>query len=226
MEKIIIADDIRTLIEKKESFLNRSTIRIFTVTSNEEALNIHTAEKINLIITKLDMPEMSSEMFCSVIRKDEELRKVSIIIICANNKSDIERSSRCRANSIITMPINIEILLEKAQQLLNIAKRECYRVLSSVKVNGKYRNKPFFCHLENISASGILLKTDKILAEGDIVKCSFFLPDSIHIITDGEIVRVVRKTTEFDTNQYGIKFSNLPLDSRAAIEAFDRKKIS
>lgn len=37
MGKIIIADDIRTLIEKKESFLNRSTVRIFTVTSNEEA---------------------------------------------------------------------------------------------------------------------------------------------------------------------------------------------
>ncbi len=223
MKKIIVIDDIKSSLKKKESFLNRSNIEIFTATSNEEALNIHKAEKVDLIITNLDMPEMSGEEFCSVIRKSEELCKVSIIIVSSNSKSDIERTSQCRANAFITMPVNPSVLFEKSHRLLNIPRREHYRAPISVKVDGKYESRPFLCHSENISASGMLFITDKILSQGDIIVCSFVLPDSKHIITDAEIIRAVKKITEFDVNQYGIRFSNLAAEARYVIEAFVKK---
>lgn len=225
MKKIVITDDIKALIEKEESFLNRSIFRIFTVTSNEEALSVHRAEKANLIITKLDMPKMSCETFCSVIRNDEGLRTVSIIVVCAGNESAIEKSSKCKANIIIAAPIDRAVLLEKAHQLLNISERESYRVLLGVKASGNYRRTPFLCRSENISASGMLIETDKIFNKGDIITCSFFLPDSTHISTTSEIVRVVEKRDEFDTNQYGIKFYDITPEKRSAIEAFIEKRV-
>lgn len=220
MKKVIIADDIRSLLEKEKSFLDRSNIRILTSVSNKEALNLHRTEKADLIITNFSEPNISGEEFCSLVRESEELRKVSIIIVCSDNKSEMERISQCRANAFITTPINTIALLEKAHQLLNIPKREAYRAPISVSVEGKYENKPFLCYSENVSNSGMLFVTEKILSKGDIILCSFILPNSIHIITNAEIIRVSKKITEFDTNQYGIKFSSLDAKSRLSIKAF------
>lgn len=220
MKKILIPADIKKLIKKQKSFLDRAHLKIFAVTSNEEALDIHCSEKVNLIVTKFDMPGMSSEMFCSIIREDRKLQDVSIILICNNSKADIERSSGCKANAIVTMPMDRAIFLEKAHQLLNISRRESCRIPVSIRINGRHKNRPFLCHLENISSSGMLFETDSNLARGDIMRCSFFLPDSKHITVEGEIVRVDKKEVEFDTNRYGIRFINMTGECRSAIEIF------
>lgn len=223
MKKVIIADEIKSLLEKEKSFLNRSCIRIFTAASNTEILDIHKKEKAELIITRLDVTEMCGEEFCSTIRNDKELCKVSIIIVCSNNKSHTERTSRCRANAFITQPVNPSVLFEKAHQLINIPLRGAYRSPIGIRVDGKYENKPFLCYSENLSTSGMMFETDKILSQGDLILCSFILPDSTHIVANAEIVRIGSKITEFDANQYGIKFSNLNAECISAIEAFIKK---
>jgi len=224
MKKIVIDHEIKSLIEKEKSFLARSSIKLFTANSKEEMLDIHTSKKVDLIITKFDMPAISCEMFCSVIRKDRALRKVSIIILCNNNSPDLEKSSRCNANAVVTIPIDLEALLEKSHQLLHVAKREAYRVMLGLKINGKYREVPFMCYSENISSSGMLIETDKVMAKGDKVICSFFLPDSRHITAEGEVVRIVKKPSEYETNQYGIRFNDISPDLKSALESFIEKR--
>ena len=64
----------------------------------------------------------------------------------------------------------------------------------------------------------MLLETDKPLAKGDTVSCSFFLPNSERIGAEGEIVRVVRKAVR--TFQYGVRFVALLPEYRSAIETF------
>lgn len=218
MRKIIIASGLRPFVEKEKSILKRADFRIFTASSGEEALNIHKAEKADLIIADLDMPVISGDKLCSLIREDEEVKKVSIIIVCTNRKSDLERCVNSGANSYITKPVDPAHLIEKVGTLLNIPERRSYRVLIKVEVKGKFMNVPFFCSSQDLSASGILLETDKPLAKGDTVYCSFFLPNSERVIADGEIVRIVRKALR--TFQYGVKFISLDRDCKAAIEAF------
>ncbi len=220
MKKIIIPADIKKLVKRQKSFLDRSHLKIFTMTSNDEALNIHCAEKADLIIIKFDMPGMSSEIFCSLIREDRKLQDVSIILLCNNSKEDIEKSLKCKANATVTMPIERAIFLEKAHQLLNISRRESCRIPLSIRINGRHKNRPFLCHLENISSSGMLFETDSNLVKGDIMSCSFFLPNSKHIVAEGEIVRVDKKEVEFDANRYGIRFINITGESKFAIEIF------
>jgi two-component system chemotaxis response regulator CheY len=224
MKKILIAKDINGILQQKNSFLQRVDIKVFTAASNDEALKIHRDERVHLIITHLDMPGMASEKFCSLLREDPELRDVSIIMICTNNHAEIELSSRCRANAVMLRPINPALILAKAQQLLDIAWRETYRVLLTLSVDGKTKETPFFCRSQNISTSGMLIETDKTLPHGDRVICSFFLPDSIRIQAIGEIVRIPQQAIGATVKQYGVKFSNLTPEARQALEAFvDRK---
>jgi CheY-like chemotaxis protein len=220
MKKILISSDVIPITEKAQSFLGRSDVRVFTANTNREALDIHRAENMDLIITNLDMPGLSGEEFCSAIREDEELCKVSIIIICSNCNPDIERCSRCRANVFIRRPVKPQALLGKARQLLNIATRMFYRVPVGLKVQGEHEEGPFLGHSENISRSGMLIEADKELAKGDIILCSFFLSDTTRIVTDAEIVRVIDTISDHDVNLFGIRFTDLAADLASAIDDF------
>lgn len=223
--KILVAHDIKSILAKGESFFSREHIKIVSFSSNEEALSIHKDEQVDLIITTLDSPQMDGKTLCSLIRDDVFLQKVSIIIVYPDIKPANEMLLQCRANAFIREPINLSLLSAKALQLLNIAQREYLRAPVAVKVQGKYKGKPFLCISENISATGMLLQTEKIIHKGDAIACSFFLPNSVHIVTEAEIVRIVKKKTEFDTHHYGIKFSNLKSTDQSEIEKYTKEEL-
>ncbi len=229
MKKVLMGQDMHKTLRQKNSFLDRTDVKIFTATSNDEALKIHREERVDLIIAELDMPGMSSEQLFSLIRKDAELRSVSVLMICPNTPAAIEQSSRCGANAVLLRPVDPAMLLAKAQQILEIALRETYRVLVSVEgnaiIHGNPLNTTFFCRSQNISTTGMLIETDKTLAQGDHVVCSFFLPDSIRIQAIGEIIRILPQASEASkTKQYGVKFSSLTSEARKALESFVDKK--
>jgi len=224
MKRILIAEDIKAILEKEGSFLNRDDIRTVTVSTNKEALALHSSEKADLIIVNLDMPEMSSEKLCSLIREDKELRRVSIIVVCPDTESSVNRCSRCRANVFIAGMPDKTILLQKMHQLLEIAPRKSLRIPLSIEIHVVSKKRHFIAYAENISISGMLLHSEAPLFKGDIITCGFYLPDSTHVTANAEVIRVLEKGTEHDTNCYGIKFLNLSVDSGTAIRAFVEKE--
>jgi len=220
MKKVIIVKDIWAILEKEQSFLSRSDIRMFAASSNKKALALHRAEKADLLIAKLDSPEMSGEMLSSLIRSEKELSSVSLIMVCADTESDIKRCLKCTANTFITGPVNAAALLQEAYQLLNIAPRRSCRIPVGMKIQGTSKKIPFTAYAENISVSGMRFRTAAVLFEGDAITCSFSLPDSARITANGEIVRVVETKTEPDTRHYGVKFIDLSAEFHSAIEEF------
>ncbi len=221
MKKIILAKDIQRNLEKEQSFIGRTDVKTFTSSSNERILKLHGSEKADLIVTKLDSPEMSGESLCSLIRNDKELNNVSIIIICADSASHHERCLTCRANVFISMPVDNAALLQEMHQLLHIAPRRSCRVPVGIKLDGTSKKMPFTAHAENISASGMLLLTAANLSEGDTISCTFSLPGFGQVAADADIVRMLEKTAKKDLNRYGVKF--IELSAAAALEAFLEK---
>ena len=221
MKKLLLVGNIQEFMATEKNILNRACIKILTAGSGEEALDIHKTERADLIITELDMPGISGDKLCSIIRKDEELKRVSIIIVCTAAAADIVRVSRCKANSFITKPIQPKQLIATVIQLINIPERQSYRVLLKVSVNGGAAGDSF-CYSRDISATGILLQTDKTLAIGDVISCDFFLPDSSRIFTDVEIIRVTRNHDK--TFLYGARYVDLSPGHKSAIQAFINKR--
>jgi len=224
MKKILVTDEASQIIAKERSFLDREGVKLFVAATNDEVLSVHRAEKTDIIIITLQSPGMKIEELCSAIRSDGALRKVSIIMICPDNAADIERSAQCKANAVLTMPVDPAVLLEKARQLLEISWRESYRVLVSVIVEGTDKDRPFFGRSGNISATGILIEAEKVLEIGDQLMCSFYLPGSAQIKTSGEVVRVMKPVSDSKTCQYGLRFSQLSTEARSAIEEFIERK--
>jgi CheY-like chemotaxis protein len=220
MKKIIFAEDIQRNLEEEQSFLGRTDIITLTSSSNEQILKLHRSEKADLIVTELDLPGMSGETLCSLIRNEEELSNVSIIIICSDSALHHERCLICRANAFISKPVNNAALLQEMHQLLHIAPRQSCRVSVGIKLDGTSKKMPFTAHAENISSSGILLLTAANLSEGDTISCTFSLPGFGQVTAGADIVRMLEKTAKKDFNRYGLKFIELSDEAALAIEAF------
>ncbi len=224
MKKILVADSLKFLIEREKSILHRAEVKVLTAATNDDILAIHRAEKVNLIITQLDMAGINCEQLFSVIRNDKDLRQVSVIMLYADKPADRERAQRCHPNAVLPLPVHSTLLLEKVQHLLNVSWRESYRVLLSVSVEGKGMDNTFFCRSENISATGLLLETERSLNAGDRLTCSFFLPGAKQIKVDGEVVRQMRQSDKSEAKWYGVKFKKPGPECKAAIEAFVTRK--
>jgi DNA-binding response OmpR family regulator len=222
VKKIILLKEIQPFIHIEKDILNRADFQIFVVTSAEDIIETHRTEKADLIILQLDMEGINAEKICSFLRKDEGLKHVSILIICNNTETDIDRVQKCKANSYLTRPLRHEQFMPKVSQLLAIPDRQNYRVLLKIKVNGKSTSVPFFCYSYNISVSGMLIETEKILNKGDIIACSFFLPGADQIVTEAEVMRTV--STENGSFQYGIRYINIGLGYKASIERFIKRR--
>jgi CheY-like chemotaxis protein len=223
MKKILLAGDLKDLFGGNDGFLKRADIAVYPAYTYDQMLKIHRTEGVDLIITHLNMPDMRAEEFFEMLRKSEELRRVSAIIISEDTLDQRERCKRCRANAVFTKPVDAVLLLSKMQQFLNIAPRKSYRAALAVAIQGNFKGKPHPFYTENISAKGMLIRSEELLAQGDGIFFSFFLPDGTHVSGYGEIARAVRAGVRSDMYQYGIRFTNIEPEVKAAIEAAIRK---
>lgn len=219
MKMVLLSNDVKALIAGKSSFLDRADITVFTAATNAEVLKIHRDEGVSLIVTRLDTPGIKSEVLFDTIRNNGALKDVSTIIICQDTLTQRERSKSCRPNALFTLPLDVPLLHIKMQELLSIASRISYRVALAVAIQGKFKDRPLPFWTENISASGMLIKTEEPLSTGDGIFFSFFLPDGRHVSGYGEIKRVVQPTNENDLHLYGIRFTNIEPDVPSAIDA-------
>ena len=220
MKKIVIAENINTILKKKNNFLDRADMRVFTAATTDEVLQIHRTIRLDLIILPLDMPGMNSEQLCSLLRENADQGTVPVMMVCAHTKRAIEKSARCGADAVITRPIKPAQLLEQAKKLLNLSWRETYRVLLNVAIEGSVSSNHFVCNSLDISLDGMLIETTQIFNPGDRLSCSFFLPDMSQIQITGEIARTVTPAPGVKSNWYGVHFLDLPADAEQALESF------
>jgi DNA-binding NtrC family response regulator len=222
MQKVLFSKDLISMAKQGDTLLNRSDIMVFTAATTDDILNIHIEEILNLIVTRLDLPGTRSETIFDIIWQSQHLKEVLVVMICEDNVPHRARCKRCGAHAILTMPVDPGLLQEKVGQFLNIARRQAYRVILNVSVEGKFNDQPFLCRTENISATGALITAKLDLSPGNCISCSFYLPDGTKVNSQGEVVRVLKQAGSSET-LYGIRYIDIPAESKARIDAYVKK---
>jgi len=216
-KKILIADNIRNALEREKSILNRASFEIYTTLSGREAFALHKTHPMDLIITSLELADITGDKLCLKIRQDSELKNVSIILTCSDNPACVERATHCGANAYLTKPFHSDQLTEKVTALLSIPQRQSYRVLLKAWLKGTQSSEAFYCSSCDISVSGIMIETERAMAKGDVISFSFILPGFGQVSAEGEIMRIDSKGV---ITGYGIRFRHLSHVYRNAIEEF------
>ena len=217
MKKIIIARNLLDDLEESNSIFKRSGITFFPAWSSEEILNLHGVKRADLIIIDAVLPLMGGAKLCSRIRSDAELKYVSIIVIGDETESSLSQCRDAGANVVIRRPLEPGMLLWQVSEQLVVPHRKDMRVLLRASIKGMEGNTPFFARSQNISLSGMLLETDRVLTPGNRLTCAFNIAHSEVILTC--VVERV-ETTASKRNRYGVRFLNCDTRSLIIIENF------
>jgi CheY-like chemotaxis protein len=218
MKNILLASASKVFLRRNSNLLLRRDLELFTAMSGAEALRLHEEHSFDLILADLDLEEMSGCAFCSLVRQGESFQQVPIILICHNFTDSIEKASQSGASAILLKPIDPIQLVETIGRLIDLKMVRCKRVVLNVKVLIKKLELEFFCLSSDISTTGILLATEYQLELGSRIICEFTLPGSCRIETEGEVIRSL--STVQRKGLYGIKFIDLPLPYRQAIDSY------
>jgi CheY-like chemotaxis protein len=218
MEKILLINNQEAFLDRNKSLLNRAGFQILTATSADEALRICHEQAISLIIAQLDMPGMSGDTFCGLIRQELTIRNVSVILVCYDSAVELKRASSCGANAVVTKPVHPETLLRLVGKFLRIQARRDYRAALHARIEGARENKVFHGITRNISVSGILCESSMQLNQDDLLSNLLFTVDSSPIAADGKVVWT--SDTPDGQYSYGVQFLDLAPELQEKIELF------
>ena len=116
-------DDI--LIAKRAFAKSNMHNKIFVTYNGEEAIQfLQKKEKFkdmpttSLVILDLKMPKVNGFEVLKIIKNDENLKSVPIIVLTSSSRpEDIERAYKLGCNSFIVKPINFEDFVEAVQEI-------------------------------------------------------------------------------------------------------------
>ncbi len=218
MKKILVAETLKTFISA-DGILSRNDIVISYASTTEEILSAHRADIADLIIADLDTPELGGDRLCYLIRRENDLRAVSIIVVCDCSEEVTERCMAFGANAVVHKPVHSKELLGKIKELLDIRERKVVREIIKISVTVSSAGSFFFAVAKNLSASGLLFETNRVISKGSVVSCSFVLQHQV--VAQGEIARVSRiRGKSGDSFEYGVKFHGLAKAAEKEIEDY------
>ena len=121
MKKIIlVADDSPSIRKFISMSLMLQGFETIAVSDGMEALEILPREKISLIITDLNMPNIDGFELIKSIRGNQEYNEVPIIILSSlADDSLVEEGIKCGANSYLIKPFNPKRILYEVSKYLN-----------------------------------------------------------------------------------------------------------
>lgn len=108
MKKVVLIADDSPTIRKFVSFsLTMQGMEVVSASDGMEALEKLPKQKIDLVITDLNMPNLDGFELIKSIRENEEYKEIPIIILSSlSGSEEIERGMSCGANSYLVKPFD------------------------------------------------------------------------------------------------------------------------
>jgi two-component system alkaline phosphatase synthesis response regulator PhoP len=122
-KKVLIVDDephIRMLIEQTLEDLEDEGVELLLAENGEQALQIITEEKPNLVFLDVMMPKMNGMEVCQKVKKELHLSEVYIILLTAKGQEvDRQKGLDMGADRYMTKPFDPDEMLAVAEEILN-----------------------------------------------------------------------------------------------------------
>ncbi len=119
---IITVDDSSTMRRIIKNTLQKLGFEtILEANNGVEALEVMSKNKIDMIVTDWNMPEMDGLTFVKAVRQKDEYKDLPILMITTEAaKEDILTALRSGVNNYVVKPFTPETLQEKVFKLLDL----------------------------------------------------------------------------------------------------------
>lgn len=126
--KILIIEDVPEIALALRIRLEKAGYEVITASDGEEGLEKTREGKPDLIILDLMLPKMDGYRVCRLIKFDEELEHIPIIILTVRDqKKDKTLGREVGANAYIVKPYDFQELLTTIKKLLTPEELRCQK---------------------------------------------------------------------------------------------------
>jgi two-component system, sensor histidine kinase and response regulator len=123
--KILIVDDSKFFANFVAKILINQNYTVTTCLHSKEVVALLKADPVHLLVTDLEMPELSGIELLRQIREDDQLLDLPIIGMSGTNNQDlITRVLKSGANDFLAKPFSIETFLLKIDVTLTLYKKK------------------------------------------------------------------------------------------------------
>ncbi len=121
MKKVIlVADDSPTIRKFVTVALSVKGFEIISCCDGMEAIEALPTQKVDLVITDLNMPNVDGYELITSIRNNEAYKDLPIIVLSSlGNTEDIQKGLECGANSYLVKPFDPKRVAYEVSKYLN-----------------------------------------------------------------------------------------------------------
>jgi len=117
--KILIAEDSPTQSLKLQILLEEQKYQVTAAPNGKEALAAAQSDPPHMIITDIEMPEMTGYELCEAVKNDPELMHIPVILLTSlSDPMDVIRGINARGDCYVTKPYNGYFLVSKIEHHL------------------------------------------------------------------------------------------------------------
>jgi two-component system alkaline phosphatase synthesis response regulator PhoP len=118
-KKILVADDEAHILHVVSMKLRNAGYEVITAVDGEEALELCTAEKPDLLITDYQMPFLSGLELCKRLRRQEQTRDIPAIMLTARGFDiEPEEMAEAKISAVLAKPFSPREVLQRVTELL------------------------------------------------------------------------------------------------------------
>ncbi len=228
MKKILIVDDLKSILITLEAILQKEGYYVASCTNSIDAIDRFSLEHFDLMITDAIMPVgANGYTLIATIRNGTRNREIPIIMLTGKReKADIERALSVGANDYIVKPIDPDILVSKVKSILQLNEsKESNFAAALVSAQATVTVKT---EIVSISESEIKFVTNYQLTPGQLYRFTSDFFRNFDIDTVNTRITECVKSTETSVNSFNIaaQFIGLTDNELSKIRMWVRKKLS
>lgn len=169
---ILIVEDSIMQAKKLYDILFENNFKAKIAYSGDEALRVIKEDKPGIVISDIVMPGMDGYELCSIIKKDDKYKDISVILLTSlNNPKDIVRGLESGADNFLVKPYEESNLLSRIRYILINDELRKYGA-TQVGIEVFFSGQKFYLNPGRVQIIDVLLSTyeDAVIKNLELVK--------------------------------------------------------
>ena len=123
---MLVVNDLRDQLDLMNAALRKAGYFVFTAEDGQQAFEVAKRERPDVVISDVMMPRLSGIEFCRLVRRDEELRTLPILLVSAllKDTDSVIEGLEAGADDYLEMPFDSAKLIAKVSRLIERARLE------------------------------------------------------------------------------------------------------
>ena len=163
-KSILLVDDVELFLELERTFFHREGFDLLMAVNTQEIMQLVLKRKPDLVFVDMDVSGSRGDDICRWIKQDQDLRKISVIMVV--DQGDSESESLCRhagCDAILHRPVKRDQLLSAARSFLGLTDRQLSRVTTRLPIEfGQREDQLKNNYTVDLSPGGLFVATDEV----------------------------------------------------------------